>query len=228
MGFLKPVARSVSGLCSIAAAFWGVFVTDDLLLLFGVIAFAGVAQFLIGLSEERDLKEARKLAAEDRQAAAEDRALRIKTQEFMEKYVPSSKIPVHLRNLNGLSNAEIKSLVAKTTARLREWALANVKFHNDILSVFPEWASMPKGERDALWLRHNDDETKASLLLQSKFCNEQRPDALAIWKELKARVPNENHPQWGPTAIEDGMLAGVNPVETTATEIENLARHLDD
>jgi hypothetical protein len=223
MGYIKPFARSITGLLSVILAGWGALVTEDLLVIFGAIALAGALNFFIGLADERDIRRAKIDAAEDRKIL---RSL----QEFTERAFPQAEIPIRLRNLNNVSNLELKKLASEISAGLRKYSVESGEYtkSSPIWDRVPRYFDLSKEEQDILWKREQTELAQRHSDRARIFDAEQRPDALAVWEQLKLRTSMSNHPTRKPIAIELGVLAGIKPIEESATAIETLARHLGD
>ena len=220
MGVIRPLAKALTGILTVFASLWGFILTPELQWLFAAIAAVGVINFAIAIHDERMVRVAR-------QQASEDRAILRDLQGYVRTLAGPTEIPAHLQDLSRLTNAQLKQLVADAGGRLRAF---QTRIRSERYEAMPRasYKGMAAAERASRW----DEDTRAILqqseAQQSEFNRDLRPDAVAIWEELKRRLPNAPQSEHWQIALEDGGLAGVNPVEQAATELERLARLLGD
>ena len=217
MQLIKPIARAISGTLNIVAAFYGVLMTSDLFLIFGVIAATGLINLVVGIFSDKE-------ASEDRKQAAEDRQILRQVQKHMEANLPASKIPLHLRNMSKVSDAELKQLVGRFNSKLRKFA--PFKHSPPHWETIEHFDLMSEEMKTHAFRKHSEQKQVEFLDRENDFRAKMQPDAVALWEELIKRVPREYRPEEQPIAIKYGSLAGVRSAEEAAIALEAMARHI--
>jgi hypothetical protein len=211
---IRPGARSITNLLAVFASLWGYTMTPGLWALFLGIGILGLVNLLIGISDERQLRADRRMLEDMR--------------GYMHALVGPARIPPHLQDLTRLQNKQLKVLVSKVRDNLRAFAQAHETRAEPLWSSVPGWDSMSDDERRQEITRDRERTMSAYMQQNADFNRKARPDAVALWDELKRRLGSAGALPKTVVALEHGMLAGAYPVEDAATALETLARRLPD
>jgi hypothetical protein len=131
---------------------------------------------------------------------------------------PAPAVPAHLHDLRSIPTAMIRTRVHEVTQQMRRMENAFKVARNSVLFG-------PRGD----W-----DTSTNQLLAQAqeqkhRWQSELMPEAVALWNEMRRRIygaPPYPRDPMAETALEDGMLAGVSPLNEAATALERLAREI--
>lgn len=221
----KPLARAATNALTVFVGLWGYAVTPDLEWLFAAIIVMGIINFGIGIHDERLLKASRQQANEDRQILRE-------LQGYTRTLVSPLEIPAQLQDLSRLTNAQLKGLVEAASKRLRDFAAEVGEGVFDAQRTWwrvPNYDQLNEEEKNRLFRAYGDQQIAESNEKKLMFNRRCRPEALALWEELKRRLNIDDVGALDrPIAIEHGTLAGALPIEEAATALEKLARQLPD
>lgn len=224
MLYVRAVARAASQIVLFCLGLWGLQVTLDLGALILAATFIGAVNFGIALYDERK-KDAAELRARDDRNTLKD------LQSHVVKLVGPSEIPPHLQDLSRLSSSDLRALVHSVSQRLRAFAeeSGEGRYSEPVWQVVPGYDAMSEEDQNRHWHDQNRRDIEAHTDRTARFLRECRPDALALWQELKSRIamPKDVRELWS-GALETSSLAGPRPIEEVATALETAARRLAD
>ena len=123
--------------------------------------------------------------------------------------------------LGELPASALKERVVEICRAMREF---NVAQREQFSSERGDWppAGIPSDEFNNAFMKHRRD-------MADRFNAELRPTALNLRTELQKRLGDRyTAPEFPPSTLDHGMMAGPNPVEEAASELEAMARLLPD
>lgn len=224
MLYFRAIARAAAAIVVFCLGLWGLQVTFDLQALLVVAAIVGLVNFGLALHDERSIKEARRQAGEDRQILRD-------LQRHVQSSARFADIPAHLQDLSRMSNTQLKALVETTSRRLRDFD-AELTANRDTTPYwrrFAGWSEASEEQRSEWWNQDNERSRRENDREKSEFLKHYRPDAQALWEEMRRRLGGEDLGDFGRSvAIQYGVFAGPNPVEEAAEMLDALARRLED
>ncbi|MFA5988063.1 MAG: hypothetical protein WC803_00470 [Sphingomonas sp.] len=135
--------------------------------------------------------------------------------------------PGSLKNWRSAANSELKREVALLAANMR--AFGN-RIRQERIPVSHFLTISDGDQRQAARQDENNRRAAQSAGHTDDFNAQFRPAALALRDEMRRRLGEgpPPHASQDSVALEYGMLAGVNPVDEAALELERLAQKLPD
>lgn len=201
-------------------------VTDDLVLLFGLIAVVGLANLALAILDQNAFARERRERKE-----AEDRSQRTIAGlvSSLEQYgVRPSGVPLTVQNIEAMSNALLRKTVAELAARLRVFEGKN---QQDISRLLDEHHKKLRDfdneeEMTAHWKASQTHLTERWKAYEELYKQEFGQDAIVLWRELQRRTPGAPQPDRGVMLLMYDSLAGSEALDEAAVELERLARLL--
>lgn len=123
-------------------------------------------------------------------------------------------------NFRPLSSDELRARVHSIAQRMRAMEAAFRDSRDR--DLFRGRGDEDWNERTSRMMAQSDEQ-------QTRWHMDLKPEAVALWDELRRRVygaPPYPHDRDAATALDYGMLAGVAPLDSAAAALERLARQL--
>ena len=130
-------------------------------------------------------------------------------------------------NPGQLDNQTLQSTALGFVKRLRSFQEDISRTNNEATMArhqeMAEHHTDTQQEKTLRWNRHNTEDQRRRDSQKNKWLSEFRTDATLLYEELLKRTGERRVLL---VALDNAMLAGVNPVEEVAHQIEKLARKL--
>lgn len=230
----RPLFQSIASSAIVAIGCIGAEVTPDLLGIAAIAFVAGSASFILALLEDRRSQKIidDQTAKLDNQSEKIDNQMSLLAEQSTNiKGLVSSlgslmpPTPISIQNLASLPVETLRKQIARVVAELRLFHAKLIQEQTEeLFSLIPTSPSPEKNK--VLWNQHVDELMRNSARQRAEL-EEIRPNGVALWEELKRRLPDAPEAPWMKTiALTEGALSGISPVANAADELERLARLL--
>jgi hypothetical protein len=152
----------------------------------------------------------------------------LKLDALLEKqpYLPA-ETPVALRNLSGASSDELRHGLQGVIDRMRAF---NTELKARRMREYehrPEYRHLTDDEYAPIFKKEQEERAMKSEAEKAEFNAVYRPEALAYRDEIRRRLGLPNIIQSErDSALDFGMLSGVDPINDSITALEKLVRKL--